>query len=113
MSYLSQTQLESDMAFQNRTRAAITQQGLIFKDSMAGDMKALAEALLTGDPGPSLTFTRMLAGAPGFADTADTGDGTVDSSLIPDADILAAVQADWPTVAALYFDADGNPIPAA
>ena len=39
----------------------------------------------------------------------DQGDGTVDSSQITDGDILSAVQAEWPTVAALFYDTDGSP----
>jgi hypothetical protein len=112
MTYLAQSKLETDIGFQSRTRAALTEQSLIFKDSMAGDMKALAGALLRNEAGPTASFNRMLAAAPGFADTADGGEEEeFDSSLIADADILAAVQADYPTVAALYYDAEGNPLP--
>jgi hypothetical protein len=112
MSYQSQWKLQNDDAFVSRTRAAISNQSMIFKDDARPDMAAMAEALLRGDvPGQTLAFVAMVAAAPGFADTADNGEGGVDSSLIPDADILAAVQADYPTVAALYYDAEGNPLP--
>ena len=109
MSYLSQSQLETDAAFGDRCRAAITNQALIFKDDERGDIAALAEAMLRGEAPGTGTFVRTLAASPGFAATADNGDGTVNSSLISDDDILAAVQAEWPTVAALFYANDGGP----
>ena len=84
---------------------------MIFLDDTRADIKALAEALLRGDPEPTLTFTRMLAGAPGFAQTVDNGDGTISSDKIADDEILSAVQAEWPTVAALFYDSEGAPQP--
>ena len=110
MSYLSQSLLEQDIAFQARTRSAVTQQSLIFRDDGRPDISATAEDLLRDAGGPTLAFRRLVAAAPGFAATVDTGDGTVDSSRISDEDILAAVQADFPTVASLFYDVDGNPI---
>ena len=66
-------------------------------------MSELADAILRGKPQPMGTFQTMLPAAPGFADTVEQPDGTVNSSLIADPDILAAVQAISPTVAALYY----------
>lgn len=110
MSYLSQWRLAADDEFVGRSRAALTQQAEVYKDDERGDISALATSLLTGDNAQETnTFVVLLAAAPGFADTADQGDGTVNSSLIPDADILAAVQAEWPTVAALFYADDGGP----
>jgi len=40
----------------------------------------------------------------------DNGDGTIDQSLVLDADLLSLTQANFPTVAALYFDSEGTPI---
>lgn len=108
MSYLSQSQLEADTRFQNRTRAALTQQSLVFKDDGREDIAALAGALLHDDPGTALAFQRMVAGSPGFADKVDNGDGTVDSTKVTDAELLAAVQAEFPTVAGLFFTDDGS-----
>ena len=103
MSYLSQWQLAYDDGFVSRCRAAITNQSVIFKDDTRADIAGLATSLLTAaDPQETLTFVGMLAAAPGFADTADNGDGTVDSTKIDDAEILSAVQAEFPTVAALF-----------
>ena len=111
MSYQSQWALTYDDAFVSRGRAAITNQSAIFKDDQRADIKALAETLLRGTDGaPYVTFQSMLGAAPGFATMADQGDGTVNSTLIADDDILAAVQAEYPTVAALYYAPDGGPI---
>jgi hypothetical protein len=111
MSYLTQWRLAYDDEFVSRSRAALTQQAEVFKDDDRADIAALATSLLTAaNPQESLTFVGLLAAAPGFGDTVDQGDGTVNSSLIADADILAAVQAEWPTVAALFYGADGGPV---
>jgi hypothetical protein len=110
MSYLSQWRLTYDADFVARSRAAMTNQAAIYKDDERGDIAALADDLLTAaTPQVSLTFVSVLAAAPGFADEADNGDGTVDSSRITDAELLAALQAQWPAVAALFFAADGTP----
>jgi hypothetical protein len=69
----------------------------------------LARGILTNNGGPLATFFDLTAAAPGFADTATTDDG-IDSDLIDDPSILSAIQAEWPTVASLYFTADGAPI---
>jgi hypothetical protein len=103
MSYQSQWALTYDDGFVSRCRAAITNQSIIFKDDTRADIAGLAESLLkSADPQETLTFVGMLAAAPGFADDADNGDGTVDSSKIDDNQILSAVQAEFPTVAALF-----------
>ena len=103
MSYLSQWQLAYDDGFVSRCRAAITNQSVIFKDDGRADIAALADSILTvADAQEINTFLSMLGAAPGFADAADNGDGTVDSSQITDEEILAAVQAEYPTVAALF-----------
>lgn len=110
MSFLTQTALEGDAAFQERTRACFTEQSSIYLNDERGDIKALAESLLRGDAA-EVTFRRMLAGAPGFADEATNEDGvSVDSSRISDAEILSAVQSQFPTVAALFFASDGTPL---
>jgi hypothetical protein len=110
MSYLSQWRLTYDDEFVSRSRAALTNQAVIFKDDDRGDIAALANSLLTAaNPQETDTFVGMLAASPGFADMADQGGGNVNSSLIADGDILAAVQAEWPTVAALFYGPDGGP----
>ena len=113
MSFLTQTALESDLGFSNRTRACLTGQSVVFLNDGRADIVALAEALLRDEPGPSATFLRMLAGAPGFADKVEGGPDGIDSSKIADSEILSAVQAEYPTVAGLYFNDDGTPITGA
>jgi hypothetical protein len=110
MTYLAQWNLTNDAGFTSRSRAAITEQASIFKDDARPDWVALANAALRSDLEPLTTFQTVLGAAPGFADTAGRDDGTVDSSLISDDEIRAAVQADWPTVASLYYNADGTPL---
>jgi hypothetical protein len=109
MSYQSQAALEADYQFQQRNRACAIQQAGHFKDDQRADIVALAESVARGDGATIAALTRMAAAGPGIADQADTGDG-IDSSLVLDADILALTQANWPTVAALYFDVDGTPL---
>ena len=109
MSYLSQARLGADLDFQNRTRSALTQQASVYKDDARADIKALADGLLKGDSDAEASFIALLAAAPGFADMVDQGDGTVDSTQVSDGDILAAVQAGWPTVAALFHPEEGTP----
>ena len=109
MSYLSQWQLQNDDGFVSRSRAAITNQSVIFKDDTRADISGLADSLLTAaNPQETLTFLAMLAASPGFADVVDNGDGTVDSSKVDDNQILAAVQAEFPTVAALFHTDTGG-----
>lgn len=109
MTYLGITRLAGDGRFIERTDAALTEQGMYFKDSAAADFKALAYGVLRGEPAMlRRVYTSILATAPGFAAAAETPSGGVDASAIPDADILAAVQAQWPTVAALFYLPDGT-----
>ena len=104
MSYESQWKLTYDDAFVSRSRAAITQRSMIYKDDERADFVALAESLLKSDnPAEMTTFLSMLGNAPGFADKVDNGDGTIDSSKIEDGEIQAAVDAQFPVVAALYY----------
>jgi hypothetical protein len=110
MSYQTQAQLEADYWFQQRSRATAIQQAETYKDDTRLDIVALAGAVLRDEPGPTQAFTRLGAAGPGIADKVDTGDGSIDQSLVTDADLLALTQANWPPIAMLYFDAEGNPI---
>jgi hypothetical protein len=86
------------------------QQAEIFKDDARPAWVAVAEGVMRDDGGLVLTFVRLNAAGPGIADKADNGDGTVDQAKITDADLLSLTQAQWPTVAGLYFTEDGSPI---
>jgi hypothetical protein len=111
MTYQAQWALTYDDDFNSRQRAALTNQASIYKDDARPDIVALAKAVIRSEPASIFTsFQQLLGAAPSFADEADNGDGTIDSSKIADEEILSAVQAGWPTVAALYFDSTGSPI---
>lgn len=107
MSYSTIDQLTNDALFNGRVRACTVQQSETYQNDQRGDMKAAAQAALRGEAEPYLTLARMAAAGPGMADSA--GD-PVDQTKIPDDDILASVQANFPTVAALFYTSDGVPI---
>jgi hypothetical protein len=111
MSYSTINALVQDPLFQGRVRACSVEQAQIFKDDARPDFVALANDLLRGDLAAVTCFIRLTAGAPGLGDAAESGPGDgIDQSNISDADILSSVQVTFPTVAALYYDAEGNPI---
>ena len=91
--------LTQDPAFGGRVRACAVQQAETFKDDTRADFVALADDQLTGGT-TYLAFVRIIAAFPGLADADDISDG----------DILSQTQANWQTVAGLYYDAEGQPI---
>jgi hypothetical protein len=103
VSYLSQTELANDPEWQSRVRGCCVEQAYVFKDDGRADLAALAGAIMRQD-NEQLAFFTLSAAAPGFADSFEAG------NPIADPDILAAVQAEWPTVAALYYAPDGTPL---
>jgi hypothetical protein len=107
MSLLSISQLAADPTFTARVNSCTIQQAEIFVNSALPAYVALAQDIMRGGPISQGAFLRLVPAAPGLADQADTGDGTIDQANISDAEILAAVQALWPTVAALYWDNTG------
>jgi hypothetical protein len=111
MSYLAQTQLESDPTFQARVRAVNLQQGIIFRNDERPDITALAYDILRDDGPKGAALLRAAAAGPGIAELVDNDDGTVDQSKVTDADLLSLTQANWPGVAALYYDETGTPLP--
>ena len=110
MSYEAIAQLTNDITFGGRVTAAATEQAEVYKDDARPDFVALAGAMLRGDAGPTWTFIRTCAAGPGIGDKVDQGDGTIDQSLVTDADLLALIQATWQTVAGLYYDPEGIPL---
>lgn len=111
MSYMSQTRLASDNDFVARCEAVLIEQSLIYKDSTEPDQAALAFGILRADPSGQYrrVFITILAAAPGFATETETPSGGVDASALSDAQLLSATQADFPTVAALFFLPTGSP----
>lgn len=113
MSYQSQAQLEADYWFAQRNRACVMQQSETYINDGRADIAACAQACLRDEPGPVTTFIRMAAAGPGIANEVDQGDGTIDSTLVGDGEILALTQANFPVVASLFFDSTGAPVEAA
>jgi hypothetical protein len=109
LSYQTEAALATDPDFQARVKACTTAQANVFKDDDRPDIAGLAHAMLRNDIAPLTTFWNLIAAAPGFGDSVDSGDGTIDQSAVTDPDLLAAVQAAWPTVADLYYSDTGVP----
>lgn len=110
MSYRAQGFLEADAVFQIRARACAIQQAAQFQHDARPDWVAVALDVLRDRPGVVAAFTRAAAAGPGIAERVDLGDG-IDQSRVGDDDLLALMQANWPVVARLYFDSDGNRLP--
>lgn len=110
MSYLAVDQLTNDVTFAGRSRAAVVEQAETFKDDQRPDFVALSNDVLRGDGEIYNTFTRMAAAGPGIAAKADTGNDTIDQALVTDEDLLSLTQGNYPTVAALYYDEQGEPL---
>jgi hypothetical protein len=114
--YYVMNYLANQSDFNPRVTFCCVEQSETFINDARPQFVSLANSLLKGDGPITYTFVRMVASGPGMAAKADTGQTNdlgqpiVDQSLISDDDILAAVQADFPTVAALYFAEDGTPI---
>ena len=107
MSFAVIFRLTNDSDFGGRTRACATQQAEIFRDDARPDYVAVANGLLRGKVPLEVTFIRIVAAAPGMAEKANSA-GSFDQTRVLDADILAAVQANWPVVAGLHFTDDGT-----
>lgn len=110
MSYLSIDQLTNDIIFAGRSRAAVVEQSETFQNDARPDFVGCAQEALRGNGEIYNTFTRMAAAGPGIGAKVDNGDGTIDQSQVTDGDLLALTQGNYPTVAALYFSADGTPL---
>lgn len=110
MSYQSQAQLNDDIMFQARNRSAAQQQATIFINDARPEFVSLAKSLLRAEAEQTLAFARYAAAGPGMADKVDVGDGTVDQTQVTDADLLSLTQANWPTIASLYYNTDGSPV---
>lgn len=105
MSYQSQTLLAEDRAFQQRVKACAVEQSNTFNGSAVVAEAELAAAIVRDQSAMLTSFYNASAASPGFAAKVDVGDGTIDSTLIADAEILSTVQGVWPIVAAAYYPA--------
>lgn len=97
MSYASRAALTTDPGFRSRATTCAQEQALVFTADGRPDIAALADAIILshGNAGP---LVDLVALAPNFADTDDP-------TTVQDADLLAAVQATWPTYAAIAYPA--------
>ncbi len=92
MAYANSAALRGDAAFFGRLDACCCEQALTYKDDGRADIAALAEDVLV--KGASGLFPPFICSQPGFGEVTDSAD-------ITDGQILAAVQAVWPEVAAM------------
>jgi hypothetical protein len=104
VSYLSIDKLTQDHTFQARVRACTVQEAERLKDDQRPAWVALALDCLRGGGASTLAFVRIIAAFPGAA--PDIGD----QADISDAAILGQVQAQWATVAGLFWDDQGDRI---
>ena len=95
MSYLGQADLADDQTFGRRLTACTTEQAAGYVNDPDVAVRSLAERILA-DAGLGLSWFRWpVATQPGFGDA-----GGQDN--ITDGQLLAAVQAVWPQVAAIH-----------
>jgi hypothetical protein len=93
MSYDNIAALMNDPEFYARINACTTEQSMVYKDDARPEFVRLAESVLLGGSG---VFVPFICVAPGFGDVTD-------QTTITDPQILAAVQAVWPTVAQMTY----------
>jgi hypothetical protein len=111
MSYQGQSLLTYDDAFNARSRACLVEQANGLQSDARADVAALARNLLTEQMNARwATWQSMLPTSPGFVAAVENPDGTIDSTKITDGQLLSAVQAGFPQVAALYYNPDGTPV---
>jgi hypothetical protein len=101
MTYATRAALADDPGFRARVTACATEQALVFTADGRPDIAALADAVILSDAnaGP---LVDLVAISPNFVDVDDPASTT-------DEDILAAVQATWPTYAAIAYPAPAPP----
>jgi hypothetical protein len=97
MSYSSRAALSADPGFRSRVTTCCVEQALVFTDDGRPDIAALADAIVLShaNAGP---LVDLVAVSPNFVDVEDP-------ATVTDPDILAAVQATWPTYAAIAYPA--------
>jgi hypothetical protein len=107
MGYEEQNRLTNDLAFQMRIQACLIEQATDnYRNAADPSYVALANDIIKNSGGGvSLnTFYSLVGTAPGLADDAvGTPPDEFDSSRVTDAQIMSAVQGEWPYVANLFF----------
>lgn len=107
MTYIQVQQLAADITFQSRVISCMWNQALTYQDDVDVTNAAMAQAVLRGSSPASISMVNMIAAFPGLVDPAviTKGDGSqiVDQTAVPDEEILGQVQANWKTVAGLFY----------
>jgi len=110
LTYAAQWLLTYDDPFVSRCRACTT---VVATSKMTDATQLLARDLLSGQNNSArATFQEVLGGIPELINTADNGDGTIDSSLITDDQIRTQVERIWPDIYDLFYGG-GTPPPLA
>jgi hypothetical protein len=117
MSYTQVQQLATDIAFQNRVAACMWNQAPTYQNDADPPSAAMAQGIMRGNTPALIGMVNMMAAFPGMLDGAvviTKGDGSqmLDQTAIPDEAILGQVQANWKTVAGLFYSTS-PPIPPA
>lgn len=95
MSYANQAALAADEDFLARVTSCCKEQALVYQNDGRPDIAGLARVIIA-EPANAKGVFELVCVAPGFGDATD-------STTIQDPQILAAVQATWPTFAAVLF----------
>lgn len=101
MSYQSRADLAQDEHFRERVMACCKEQALIYQNDGRPDIAALADAVIMSS-GAAAPMVELVAISPDFVDVTS-------QTQVEDGAILAAVQAQWPTYAALAYPAPAGP----
>lgn len=103
MSYLTYAKLTEDVDFGRRARACINEQANALSDQTGSPVDRLAVDLLKQEGLQTVVMLNAIAAGPNFAVMVDNGDGTIDSTKISDADILAHTQTMFVEVAKIFY----------
>lgn len=95
VTYLTQSRLADNADFRDRVLTCCLEQALIFKDDTRREFYMLAKQFIQS-PQSAVGLFELVCVAPNFRDVTN-------QTEIPDNDILAAVQANWPVYGAVIY----------
>jgi hypothetical protein len=104
MTYDSMANLKEDTAFRDRVYVCCMEQALVFQNDGRYSIAALARQIIMA-PNYAEGVFQLVVVSPNFKNV-------MDSTTVPDIEILAAVQQCWPTYAELMFPAPPEVVPA-
>lgn len=93
MSYESMSALHEDAAFRDRVLTCCVEQALVFQNDGRADIAALARTVIAS-PSSAVGIFNLVCVAPDMHDVTN-------GQQVADGTILSAVQAQWPTYAAV------------